>query len=73
MRTRCILYKIDENYKNSYLGYDFLNMTTYFTPSSSAAFVFNSVKIAENYLKTHNLQLNIQTIYNERNIENEWF
>lgn len=73
MKTRCILYRIDENYKNSYLGYDFLGMTTYFTPSSSAAFVFNSVKIAEDYLKTHNLQLNIQTIYNERNIENEWF
>lgn len=73
MRTRCILYKIDENYKNSYLSYDFLNMTTYFTPSSSTAFIFNSVEIAENYLKTHNLQLNIQTIYNERNIENEWF
>lgn len=73
MRIKCILYKIDENYKNSYLSYDYLRMTTYFTPSPSAAFVFNSVKIAEDYLKMHNLQLNIQTIYNERNIENEWF
>jgi hypothetical protein len=73
MRMRCILYKIDENYKNTYLGYDYFNMTTYFTPSSSAAFVFNSVEIAENYLRTHNLQLSIQTIYNERNIENELF
>lgn len=73
MRMRCILYKIDENYKNAYLGYDYFNMTTYFTSSSSAAFIFNSVEIAENYLRTHNLQLNIQTIYNERNIENELF
>lgn len=73
MRMRCILYKNDENYRNVYLSYDYLNMTMYFTPSSSAAFIFNSVEIAENYLKTHNLQLNIQTIYNERDIENELF